>query len=400
MVRLGDVLEVCRNGLVCPQDATPETGIPITRIETISDGVIDWTRVGYITDEYATPDHQVLTDDVLLSHINSVRHIGKVARKRDDRALIHGMNLLRLRFISQVDSSYGFSLLNWSQSKAYFERRAKKAVNQASLNQQDIQEFPLALPRLSEQRAIAAVLDAIDEAIERTEAVIAATERLRDALLHELLTRGVPGWHSEWKEVPGIGTIPACWDVVQLGDVAEVVTGGTPPRNVSGYYGGRVPWVKPSDLATSRVVDASEEHLSEAGASISRLVPANAVLVSCIGTIGHVAIAGVPLCSNQQINALIPGDVALPSYLYWACSIKSSYLQSIASKTAVPILNKSQFSRVSIPLPPILEQLTMATMLDSVDDTMVRGRTETEMLRALKASAADVLLTGQVRLGA
>ena len=63
-------------------------------------------------------------------------------------------------------------------------------------------------PPLSEQRAIAAVLDAIDEAIERTEAVISATERLRDALLHELLTRGVPGWHTEWRNVLGLGTIP------------------------------------------------------------------------------------------------------------------------------------------------------------------------------------------------
>ena len=54
------------------------------------------------------------------------------------------------------------------------------------------------------------MLDSIDEAIERTEAVFDATERLRDSLLHELLTRGVPGWHSEWKEAPGIGTVPAC----------------------------------------------------------------------------------------------------------------------------------------------------------------------------------------------
>ena len=78
---------------------------------------------------------------------------------------------------------------------------------------------------MAEQQAIAAVLDSIDEAIERTEAVIAATERLRDALLHELLTCGVPGWHSEWKDAPGIGTIPACWEVVRLGEVAQVVRG-------------------------------------------------------------------------------------------------------------------------------------------------------------------------------
>ena len=81
---------------------------------------------------------------------------------------------------------------------------------------------PIILPSLPEQRAIADVLDSIDEAIERTEAVIAATETLRDSLLHELLTRGVPGWHTEWKDVTGIGTIPADWEVVRLGEVATV----------------------------------------------------------------------------------------------------------------------------------------------------------------------------------
>ena len=77
------------------------------------------------------------------------------------------------------------------------------------------------LPPLAEQRGIAAVLDAIDEAIERSEAVVAATEELRRSLLHELLSRGVPGWHSEWREVRGLGVVPACWEVVRLGEVCE-----------------------------------------------------------------------------------------------------------------------------------------------------------------------------------
>ena len=86
----------------------------------------------------------------------------------------------------------------------------------------DVAAYPLSLPPLAEQRAIAAVLDAIDEAIERTGEVIASTERLRDALLHELLTRGLPGRHSEWADVPGLGTVPACWDVVRLEDILVV----------------------------------------------------------------------------------------------------------------------------------------------------------------------------------
>ena len=70
----------------------------------------------------------------------------------------------------------------------------------SGLNLGLIRTFRFLLPPLCEQRAIAAVLDSIDEAIERTEAVIAATKRLRDALLHELLTRGLPGRHTEFKQ--------------------------------------------------------------------------------------------------------------------------------------------------------------------------------------------------------
>ena len=65
------------------------------------------------------------------------------------------------------------------------------------------------------------MLDSIDDAIEGAEAVIAATEGLRDALLHDLLTRGLPGQHTEFRDVPGLGAIPADWDVVLLRDKLE-----------------------------------------------------------------------------------------------------------------------------------------------------------------------------------
>ena len=99
-----------------------------------------------------------------------------------------------------------------------------------------IRTLRLPIPPLPEQRAIAAALDSIDDAIERIEAVIAATERLRDALLHELLTRGVPGWHTEWKDAPGVGTIPACWEVVRLREVCERITKGTTPTTLGRQY--------------------------------------------------------------------------------------------------------------------------------------------------------------------
>ena len=97
--------------------------------------------------------------------------------------------------------------------------RVSNGVTRFGLTLGAANTLPILLPPLAEQCAIAAVLQSIDGAIERTDDVIAATERLRDALLHELLTRGVPGWHSAWKDVPGLGTVPTSWEVVRLGDV-------------------------------------------------------------------------------------------------------------------------------------------------------------------------------------
>ncbi len=103
--------------------------------------------------------------------------------------------------------------LRWTYHLLSNENLSKmnRATGVPGLNRNDVYAMRRAVPPLAEQRSIAAVLDSIDEAIERTEEVIATTEALRDSLLHELLTRGVPGWHTEWKEVPGIGTIPADW---------------------------------------------------------------------------------------------------------------------------------------------------------------------------------------------
>ena len=126
-----------------------------------------------------------------------------------------------------VDPCHLFRVLTRPLNIERCTRNFTGTAGQQRVQPDTLRALPILLPPFPEQRAIAAVLDAIDEAIERTESVIAATERLRDALLHELLTRGVPGWHTAWRDVPGVGVVPACWDVVRLGEVLESTTYGT-----------------------------------------------------------------------------------------------------------------------------------------------------------------------------
>ena len=96
---------------------------------------------------------------------------------------------------------------------------------------------------------------------------------LRDSLLHQLLTRGVPGWHTEWKDVPGLGTIPTDWEVVRLGDVAEAEQGGTPPKIRAEYWDGQIPFVTGADLRGFRISRNEVHVLSLPKKGLIRVLP-------------------------------------------------------------------------------------------------------------------------------
>ena len=265
----------------------------------------------------------------------------------------------------------------------------------------DFSKLPILLPPLPEQRAIAAVLDRIDDAMERTEAVIVATERLRDTLLHELLTRGVPGLHSEWKEALGIGTIPACWDVVRLGDVAEVERGkfAHRPRNEPKFYGGDIPFIQTGDVVRANgIVKQHSQTLNELGLSISRLFPAGTIIITIAANIGETAIAGYPVAFPDSLVGVTPNGIDT-RFLEYFLRTQKARLNLLAPESAQKNINLEDLRPLLTPLPPAPEQQTIVAALESVDEAIERGRMETDMLRSLKASAAEALLTGRVRVG-
>lgn len=108
---------------------------------------------------------------------------------RVDNTLGIGRGVAAIRF-RDVAPEFGWHALN--HAKHAFERLAQGSTFEA-IGAEVIRGLSILVPPATEQRAIAAVLDAVDETIERTEAVIVATEELRRSLLHELLTHGVPG---------------------------------------------------------------------------------------------------------------------------------------------------------------------------------------------------------------
>ena len=125
----------------------------------------------------------------------------------------------------------------------------------------------------------------------RKKCALTPEEQLEAALVPE----------SEWPY-----EVPENWCWTRIHNVAEVVTGNTPSKKRTEYYGDSIPFFKPADLDAGRHVIEPTEYLSEAGGKVARVVPAQSTAVCCIGTIGKSGLLMIEGTTNQQINSMIP----------------------------------------------------------------------------------------------
>jgi type I restriction enzyme S subunit len=191
------------------------------------------------------------------------------------------------------------------QTEAFTEYSVKNSKGSVNpyINWGDIATYEFPLPPLDEQRRIAEILWAADEAVERYKHSTTAQALLKRTLVKTL-------FHSE--DEPE----------VRLGDVGTWVSGGTPRRSSRDHWEGEVPWASPKDMKVDILKD-TEEHVSEEGAASScRLVPKGTILVVVRGMIlAHsfpVALTGRPMAFNQDMKALIVSENFDPKFVfYW-----------------------------------------------------------------------------------
>ena len=193
-----------------------------------------------------------------------------------------------------------------------------------------------------------------------------------------------------------VGPIPVDWEVKRLGEIGDVVTGSTPPRDDMECWGGNYNWISAKDFKDKYIVD-SEEKVTTKGMAFCRLLPSDSVLVTCIASIGLNAIAKNPCATNQQINAVIC-KACNNEYLYYQIEAAKDRMIELAGQTAVPIINKGDFENLMIPVPPRPEQEKIAEALSDVDALLAAMTKLIEKKRAIKQGAMQQLLTGKKRL--
>ena len=188
--KLKDISEFIRNGVTIKQNISSKEGIPITRIETISKGIIDFDKLGYadIFEFEKYKDWLLKKGDILISHINSEKHLGKSAIFLDnDINIIHGMNLLCIRAIDNiVFPEYLQLFFKTNQYKKQIKKIMKKSVNQASFSVNDFKEILIRLPKLDIQEKIIKKIMTLEKILENNKLKLKFLSELNKSLFTKI----------------------------------------------------------------------------------------------------------------------------------------------------------------------------------------------------------------------
>ena len=159
---------------------------------------------------------------------------------------------------------------------------------------------------------------------------------------------------------------------MKLGDVAEVVGGGTPDTKVTKYWDSKIPWLTPRDLSnfSGRYISKGERGISDLGLSKSsaKILPKGSVLLTTRDPVGYLAIADDDVSTNQGFRSLIPNQETDNLFLFYLLKKNVEYLKSQSDGTTFGELAGSTLKSLSFLFPPLPEQKAIAEVLSSLDD--------------------------------
>lgn len=384
------------------------SGVPVVFVRDVKPGAFRWKSNVYITAEKAEElrPHSVLPGDVVITKMGLPA--GIAARYPDTMSPgIITADIIRIRPNEEVASGHFLSHALNAPIVAGQVRQITGGQTRPKLTLRDYKEVRVPLPPLPEQRKIAAILSSMDDTIEKTQAVIDQLEVVKQGLLGELLTRGMPGQHKEFKETE-IGDIPVTWRICRLKEIAEVRTGLAKNSKRASGSTVELPYLRVANVQDGYLDLRKVKTIQFDAALIERyLLRDGDVLFNEGGDADKVGRGTVwrgqlPQCLHQNhVFVVRPSREVHPDFLslYGGSARGKAYFLDAAKQTTnLASINSSQLKALPVPLPPPEEQRKIVEIAESL---RVRKEAEEKALNALrhiKTDLLDSLLSGKLRV--
>lgn len=387
-----------------------ESGVRILQLQNLGDGYFIDDNLKFASQEKALSLARCLVrpGDLLIAKMAHPLARACIVPPEIDRGLIVA-DLIKLRLDRAHDTTYVCSAIN----DHHFRREAERlstGTTRTRISLSTLKRIKLRSRPSKEQQWIGNLVRTIDEAIERTEALIAKYQQLKSGLMHDLFTRGVTlGGHLRppQSEVPhlykqsSLGWIPNEWEAPLLDDIALRGSGHTPNRNFPEFWNGGIKWVSLADswrLDRLYISDTDKE-ISEQGIANSSAVlhPPGIVVLSRDAGVGKSAITTCSMAVSQHFMCWRCGPKLDKHYLYFWLQYRKREFENIATGSTIPTIGLRFFKHYRIKASVALEeQKQIGEMLRSLETNIFSEEDHLAKLRQQKQGLMHDLLTGRV----
>ena len=346
--KLGEIGEIV-NGLTYSPNDIAENGVLVLRSSNVQNRSLAFDDNVYVrTDNY----NPVQENDILICVRNGSKNlIGKNALiNKENEGVAFGA------FMSIYRSSFNTFLFHWFDTNEYKEivyKNLGATIN--SINGSDLRKFKVPFPSIEEQKKLASFLSIVDERIQTQNKIIEQLETLIKGLSEKLFSQKIrfKGFMKEW-------------ELKSLGEIGEIITGKTPSTKDLDLWNGDIQFVTPTDITDNKYQHSTERTIKKA--DNLKILPQKSIMFTCIASIGKMSLSLNPCVTNQQINSVIPHSCFDSEFLFYAIKNISDYIKSTQSSSTLPIINKTEFSKFKILIPPIDEQTRISIFLSSIDE--------------------------------
>ena len=328
----------------------------------------------------------VKKNDIVYSTVRpNQEHYGIIKNPVDNMIVSTGFVVLR----SKEDKCYSdflYYFLTLPENTEYLSNVAEDSTTAyPSITPDVIMDMDISLPPLPEQKAIAEVLSSLDDKIDLLTRQNKTLEDLAQAYFRKWFIEDA---NDEWEEK-------------SLYEVVDILSGGTPSTKVAEYWGGNIPWFTPKDASNLICMD-TEKHITQEGLENcnSRLYSAGTVFISARGTVGKLAICGVPMAINQSCYALVGKGKMSNFIVYLILSYVLDELLLNATGAVFDAITTDTFKVIKLPLPPLNDEFyyRVKDILSTYYEKIVLNTRQIILLQKLRDILLPKLINGEIRI--
>ena len=404
-----------------------ETGLPLLRITDLING----TQVHFVNEEKAPPKC-IATDHELI--YTRTGQVGLVYRNKV--GVVHN-NCFKVIPSSELDKDFLYWFLFQESTKAHVNAVASGSV-QKDLNHAAFLTLEIPRPKLSEQKAIAFILDSLDDKIELNRQVNETLEAMAQALfkswfvdfdpvIDNALAAGnaIPDefaeraeqskaiekkdnsdiqhlFPNEFEFTEEMGWIPKGWKVTPLASLIKLTGGGTPKTSIPEYWNGNIPWFSVVDAPSSSdvfVLD-TEKHVTSLGVenSSTKILSVGTTIISARGTVGKCAMVSRPMAMNQSCYGVSGNEGISNTFVYYSVFLSVSELQSKGHGSVFNTITGDTFKSIDVAFGGGRLTRKFDDLVNPYFEKILGNSLQAKTLSKLRDTLLPKLMSGEVRI--